>query len=65
MASPGDLDASFAGDGKKTINFGGTDAARVVLVQPNGKIVVADGGAAANSFCVARLRTNGALDTTG
>jgi uncharacterized delta-60 repeat protein len=64
MANPGDLDASFAGDGKKTINFGGTDAARVVLVQPNGKIVVAGGGAAANSFCVARLRTNGALDTT-
>jgi uncharacterized delta-60 repeat protein len=64
MANPGDLDASFAGDGKKTINFGGTDAARVVLVQPNGKIVVAGGGAAANSFCVARLRASGALDTT-
>ncbi len=64
MASPGDLDTSFSGDGKKTINFGGTDVARAVLVQPNGKIVVAGGGAAANSFCVARLRTNGALDTT-
>ena len=64
MANPGELDASFAGDGKKAINFGGTDAARVVLVQPNGRIVVAGGGAAAVSFCVARLRTNGALDTT-
>jgi uncharacterized delta-60 repeat protein len=38
--------------------------ARVVLVQPNGRIVVAGGGAAASSFCVARLRINGALDTT-
>ena len=33
-------------------------------MQPNGRIVVAGGGAAAQSFCVARLRSNGALDTT-
>jgi uncharacterized delta-60 repeat protein len=64
MANPGDLDTSFAGSGKKAINFGGVDAAQAVLVQPNGRIVVAGGGAAASSFCVARLRTNGALDTT-
>jgi uncharacterized delta-60 repeat protein len=64
MANPGDLDTSFAGSGKTTIDFGGTDAARVVLVQTNAKIVVAGGGAAASSFCVARLRSNGALDTT-
>jgi uncharacterized delta-60 repeat protein len=64
MAGPGDLDASFAGTGKKAITFGGIDAARVVLVQPDGRIVVAGGGAAASSFCVARLRANGALDTT-
>jgi uncharacterized delta-60 repeat protein len=64
MAHPGDLDTSFAGSGKKAINFGGTDAARVALVQANGRIVVAGGGAAASSFCVARLRTNGTLDTT-
>jgi uncharacterized delta-60 repeat protein len=64
MANPGDLDTSFAGNGKKAINFGGTDAARVLLVQPNRRIVVAGGGAAADSFCVARLRTNGRLDTT-
>src|SRR5918992_930418 len=60
----GDLDASFAGNGKKRISFGGTDEARAVLVQPNGRIVVAGGGGAAGSFCVARLRTNGNLDTT-
>jgi uncharacterized delta-60 repeat protein len=64
MAHPGDLDTSFGSGGKKTINFGGTDAARVVLVQANGRIVVAGGGGAASSFCVARLRTNGTLDTT-
>jgi hypothetical protein len=60
MANPGELDASFAGDGKEAIDFGGTDGARVVQVQPNGRIVVAGGGAAAVSFCVAGLRTNGA-----
>jgi uncharacterized delta-60 repeat protein len=60
----GDLDTSFDGNGTKAISFGGTDVANVVLVQPNGRILVAGGGAATESFCVARLRTNGLLDTT-
>ena len=60
----GDLDASFAGNGKKRISFGGTDVARVVLVQPNGRIVVAGGDLSAPAFRVARLRANGNLDTT-
>ncbi len=64
MANPGDLDTSFDVEGKRAINFGGIDAARVVLVQPNARIVVAGGGAASDSFCVARLRPGGALDTT-
>jgi uncharacterized delta-60 repeat protein len=64
MANPGDLDTSFSGDGKKTIDFGGTDAANVVLAQPNGRIVLAGGGAASPSFCVARLRPDGALDAS-
>ena len=64
MANPGDLDTSFDANGKRAINFGGIDVPRALLVQPNGRIVVAGGGAAASSFCVARLRTNGALDTT-
>ena len=64
MASPGDLDTSFAGNGKKAISFGGTDEARAVLVQPNGRIVVAGTGGASRMFCVARLRNNGLLDTT-
>ncbi len=62
--APGALDTSFAGDGKRTINFGGVDAASVVLVQPNGRIVVAGGGGPAHSFCVARLKANGTFDTT-
>jgi uncharacterized delta-60 repeat protein len=67
MVSPGDLDTSFSGDGKKTISFGGIDTANVVLVQPNGRIVVAGSTAkvstAPSRFCVARLRSNGTLDT--
>ena len=61
----GDLDTSFAGNGKKAITFGGVDAAHAVLVQPDGRIVVAGGGgAAASVFCVARMRSNGTLDPT-
>jgi hypothetical protein len=60
----GDLDTSFASDGKRTINFGGIDAASVVLAQPNGRIVVAGGGGPSHSFCVARLKANGTFDTT-
>jgi uncharacterized delta-60 repeat protein len=60
----GDLDTSFAGTGKKTISFGGADSANAVLVQPNGRILVAGNGALPSGFCVARLRSNGLLDTT-
>jgi uncharacterized delta-60 repeat protein len=63
MAS-GDLDTTFAGDGKKSISFGGSDSARSVLVQPNGRILVAGGGGPRSSFCIARLRSNGKLDPT-
>jgi uncharacterized delta-60 repeat protein len=65
MAHPGDLDTSFGSGGKKTVNFGGIDAANVVLVQPNGRVVAAGGGGPASSFCVVRLRSaNGTLDPT-
>jgi len=65
MAHPGNLDTSFGSGGKKTVNFGGTDAARAVLVQPNGRVIAAGGGGAASSFCIVRLRAaNGTLDPT-
>jgi uncharacterized delta-60 repeat protein len=65
MAHPGDLDTSFGSGGKKTVNFGGVDAANVVLVQSNGRVVAAGGGGPASSFCVVRLRSaNGTLDPT-
>jgi uncharacterized delta-60 repeat protein len=58
--TPGGLpDPSFDGDGIKTIqNFGGDRAPGGLLVQPDGKILVAAGP----GFALARLSSNGELD---
>jgi uncharacterized delta-60 repeat protein len=64
-AVDGDLDASFNGTGKQTIDFGFTDRATAVVIQPDGKIVMAgfdDGGLP--DFAVVRLNPDGSLDTT-
>jgi uncharacterized delta-60 repeat protein len=37
----GSLDTSFSGDGRLTTNFGGTEEARSLAIQPDGNIVVA------------------------
>jgi uncharacterized delta-60 repeat protein len=63
----GSLDKSFGADGVATIDFFGfDDRATSLIVQPDGKIVVA-GSAGKNdnrttSFALARVDTNGALD---
>lgn len=72
LTSEGDLDSTFAGDGKVTTGFGGDyDGADAVAIQPDGKIVV--GGFVDNSsvfdfydqdFALARYTEDGALDTT-
>lgn len=61
----GTPDTTFDTDGKATISFGFDDRASGVVIQPDGKIVVAgstDGGSA--NFAFARLNANGTLDTT-
>jgi len=61
----GNLDTSFDGDGKVTIDFGGYDGANAVAIQSDDKIVVAGyTSGPSDDFAVARLLTNGALDTT-
>jgi uncharacterized delta-60 repeat protein len=63
----GMLDTSFSGDGKQTLDFGGTlsgdDGATGVAIQPDGKIVVV-GFADFCDFALARYNPNGSLDTS-
>lgn len=62
----GSPDPAFSGDGRLITNFGGKDAAFDVVLQANGKIVVA-GKTCISEICdlaLARYNTNGTLDTT-
>jgi uncharacterized delta-60 repeat protein len=66
-AADGDLDTTFDTDGKVTTAIGsGTEAARSVVLQSDGKIVAA--GYSHNGsdydFAVVRYNTDGSLDTT-
>jgi uncharacterized delta-60 repeat protein len=65
--SDGSLDTSFDGDGKVTIDFSSTfDYAWDVAIQSDGKIVLSGysyQGATGYDFAVARLDTDGSLDT--
>ena len=60
----GTLDNTFSGDGMFATDFVGTagGAARGVAIQADGKIVIV--GSSGSDFAVARLNTNGTLDTT-
>jgi uncharacterized delta-60 repeat protein len=67
LTAVGELDASFDGDGKQTIDFGGlNDQANGVAVDSMDRVVLA--GATFNGpvfdFAVARLTTAGALDSS-
>jgi uncharacterized delta-60 repeat protein len=65
--SNGTLDTSFNGTGKVTTNFGSSyDFGRSVVVQADGKIVVAgtSNNGSINDFALVRYNTNGSLDTS-
>jgi len=63
LTPAGTLDTTFDVDGKRTTNFGGTDAAYAVAIQPNGKIVVA-GSVNDNNFGLVRYNADGTQDST-
>ena len=69
--SDGSLDPSFGGDGTVTIDFGPEDLARELALQSDGKILVVgradpDGGGDMQAdFALARLNSDGSLDTMG
>ena len=66
--SNGTLDTTFDSDGKVLIDFGSFDqSAYSVLIQPDGKIVTVgypNTESSDSDFLLARLNTNGSLDTT-
>jgi uncharacterized delta-60 repeat protein len=63
VAAPGDFDASFGGDGSVSLDWGPFATVTDVLVQPDGRIVGSGGGGDPSAFIVARLTSNGPLDT--
>jgi uncharacterized delta-60 repeat protein len=56
----GTLDRSFGTGGKVTTDFGSDDVGHALVVQADGKLVVA--GTAGGNFALARYRSNGKLD---
>src|SRR5262245_35390147 len=66
LTPAGALDTAFSGDGRATLDFGNKyDRANAVVVQPDGKIVVAgawDGGF--SDFAIARFNADSSLDKT-
>ena len=61
-AAAGDLDTAFDGDGVAVVTFSSSSTSNAVVVQGNGKIILA--GAAGDDFGLARLDLTGALDPT-
>ena len=66
LAAPGDLDPSFGTGGIVITSFGGADVASAVVIQPDGKLVVAGRTNIAGNtvFALARYNANGGLDPT-
>jgi len=58
----GSLDLTFGTGGKVTTDFGGNDSGNAVVLQKDGKIVVA--GTSGGDFAIARYNTDGSLDLT-
>jgi uncharacterized delta-60 repeat protein len=66
LNSNGTLDNTFSEDGRQRVPFSGLAIARDLLVQSDGKIVLAGTQQETNvpNFALARLTASGALDTT-
>jgi uncharacterized delta-60 repeat protein len=62
FGSGGNATVDFGGDGRVTLSGGGSASA--VLVQPDGKIVLAGNAGGNATMTVTRLAPNGSLDTT-
>jgi uncharacterized delta-60 repeat protein len=58
------LDTSFGDRGAKRINFASVDTARDVIIQRDGKILIAGAANNETDFGVVRLKSDGNLDTS-
>jgi len=58
----GALDPSFGGGGFVTTNFGGVDEANAILLQPDGKIVLAGTTSNGGDFALVRYASDGSPD---
>jgi uncharacterized delta-60 repeat protein len=63
-AAAGQLDPTFNATGKVLLPSGGTDNARDVVIQPDGKVVVVGAAPGANDAIVWRYNSDGTPDTT-
>ncbi len=61
-AAPGELDLMFGVGGKVTTDFGGTENAFALVLQPDGKLVAA--GVSGANFALARYNADSSLDAT-
>jgi uncharacterized delta-60 repeat protein len=65
LTTAGRLDTTFSGDGKVTTDFTHHDFAQAIVVQADGKILIAGNAAGKGGrFLLVRYRPNGRLDTT-
>lgn len=68
LAAAGAFDPTFDGDGKAILNLGGDDSIQAMVLQPDGKIIVAgytnNPPIAGYDFALARYNSDGSLDAS-
>jgi uncharacterized delta-60 repeat protein len=65
LNADGSVDTTFGTGGTSTVDFGGTDQANAMALQPDGKLVlVGTTSTGGGDFAIARLNADGTLDTS-
>jgi len=64
LNASGSVDTAFHADGWSTFDFGADSVGHAVVIQPDGRIVVAGSTDTSSAIAVARLDANGNLDTS-
>ncbi|MFM2048379.1 MAG: hypothetical protein RI955_927 [Bacteroidota bacterium] len=65
LTTTGTFDSSFGTNGKATFDFNNSsDEAKKILLQPDGKIIIAGFNSTSGAFAALRCNSNGTLDNT-